>query len=84
VRAEFLAARAAGDLPLAGEGSYPSTHAPLQSTRTRDEVKAEVLAARQAGQLLPAGEVIPVPNGRGFVVATTPFSRFAELVRGIR
>ena len=59
VRAEVLAARAAGTLSSGGEGYQAIDHATL-STRSRADVKADLAAARAAGTL-HAGEAYPGP-----------------------
>lgn len=57
VRQSVIAARNAGELIPAGEGSYyPRAQSSTPSTLTRSEVRQEVRAARAAGELIPAGE----------------------------
>jgi Domain of unknown function (DUF4148) len=57
VRQSVLAARASGQLLLAGEATvYPAPEPSVPSTFTRREARAEVLQARAAGELIPAGE----------------------------
>jgi hypothetical protein len=58
VRAEVLAARAAGTLSSGGEGYQATTFTP--SVRTRAAVKAELAAARAAGTIAE-GEAYPGP-----------------------
>ena len=50
VRAEVLAARAAGTLDFT-EANYPPELTTRKSTVTRAEIKAEVIRARKAGEL---------------------------------
>ncbi|QGZ40793.1 uncharacterized protein DUF4148 [Pseudoduganella flava] len=58
VRAEVLAARAAGTLSSGGEGYQADVYAP--SVRSRADVLAELAAARTAGTLAE-GEAYPGP-----------------------
>jgi hypothetical protein len=61
VRAEVLAARAAGTLGSGGEG-YQGQVFETTSTLTRAEVRAQLAAARAAGALYE-GEAYPGPAG---------------------
>ena len=75
VAADVQAARAAGQLPVAGEVGVRFADTP--STKSRSEVAADVQAARAAGQLPVAGEVgvrfadTPSTKSRAQVAAET-------------
>lgn len=51
VTAEYLRARAAGELPITGYETVYTVNKPVASTLTRAEVQAEYVRARQAGEL---------------------------------
>ena len=63
VRAEVLAARAAGTLDIT-EANYPRELPAAKSTVTRAEVKAEVIRARAAGELDVTESTNPFPEAR--------------------
>ncbi|WP_338769811.1 DUF4148 domain-containing protein [Massilia sp. METH4] len=68
VRAEVLAARAAGTLTSGGEGYQADIFTP--STRSRADVRAELAAARAAGTQFD-GEAYPGPLPQAKPVART-------------
>jgi hypothetical protein len=74
VRAEVLAARAAGTLSSGGEG-YQAHVFDIPSTLTRTEVRGQLLAARAAGTLVD-GEAYPGPQDEA-----DPMPRTREQVR---
>ncbi|MBB3221051.1 DUF4148 domain-containing protein [Pseudoduganella umbonata] len=77
VRAEVLAARAAGTLSSGGEG-YQALVFDIPSMATRAEVRAELAAARAAGALYE-GEAYPGPAGTPSMSPVTRAQVLAEL-----
>jgi hypothetical protein len=63
VRAEVLAARAAGTLDIT-EANYPREFTTEKSTVSRAEVKAEVIRARAAGELDVTEATNPFPDAK--------------------
>lgn len=83
VRAEVLAARAAGTLDI-NESNYPREFPYVKSVLTRAEVNAEAIRARIAGELDVNESTNPFPNApekssitRGEVLAETIRAREA-------
>ncbi|NML62315.1 DUF4148 domain-containing protein [Massilia sp. RP-1-19] len=79
VRAEVLAARAAGTLDIT-EVNYPREFTAIKSTVTRAEVRAEVIRARAAGELdwTEASAAFPYANEKSSVVRADVL---AEVIR---
>ena len=61
-KSETMAARKAGQLTPAGQGSGPVTAAAPGPAKTRAQRKAETLEAAKKGELVPAGEGSPAPK----------------------
>lgn len=81
VRNDVLAARAAGQLVPAGEGSLALyDNATSQPSRSIADVRAEVAQARRTGQLVPAGQG-PIENRPAVASDTTRLAVKRDVLR---